>query len=251
MIQKKIHYCWFGGEQLPDKDRLCISSWKKYCPDYEIIEWNESNYNIRKNKYMYEAYKNKKWGFVPDYARFDIVYNNGGIYLDTDVEIIKPIDELLTNKAFMGLEEGCLVNGGIGFGAEIWNPIMKGLRDMYDMLSFLKDDGSINTLPSPYYITDYLLKHGLVRKNEIQDLDIIKIYPSEFFAPMEFSTGRLKITENTYSIHHYNASWLEKDEKDSLEMSRKINRIFGKKIGGKLNGIISRTRQILNKIFGK
>ena len=102
MIPKIIHYCWFGGAELPEKDRKCIESWKKFCPDYQIIEWNENNYDVTKNTYMYQAYQAKKWGFVPDYARLDIIYQHGGIYLDTDVELVKNLDSLLENDAFMG-----------------------------------------------------------------------------------------------------------------------------------------------------
>ena len=100
MIPKKIHYCWFGGKEMPNKDKKCIESWRKYCPDYEIIEWNESNYSLDKCKYMKDAYKEKKWGFVPDFARFDIIYNEGGIYMDTDVELISSLDDLLSNSGY-------------------------------------------------------------------------------------------------------------------------------------------------------
>ena len=104
MIPKKIHYCWVGGNSKPPLVKKCIQSWKKYCPDYEIIEWNESNYDISKNIYMKQAYEAKKWAFVTDYMRLDIIYEHGGIYLDTDVELIKNIDDLLSNEAFAGIE---------------------------------------------------------------------------------------------------------------------------------------------------
>ena len=118
MIPKKIHYCWIGGNPLPELAIKCIESWKKYCPDYEIIEWNEKNYDFRKNQFMREAYDEKKWGFVPDYARLDIIYEHGGIYLDTDVEIIKPLDSLLKEQGFAGMEQPGIVALGLGFGAE-------------------------------------------------------------------------------------------------------------------------------------
>ena len=117
MIPKKIHYCWFGNNPLPEKDRKCIESWKKYCPNYEIIRHDENNYDISKNKYMKQAYESKKWGFVPDYARLDIIYNEGGIYLDTDVELTKNLDELLKYDAYMGFEDDIHVSPGLGFGA--------------------------------------------------------------------------------------------------------------------------------------
>lgn len=129
MIPKIIHYCWVGNCQKPKSVLYCIESWRKFCPDYRIIEWNESNYDFSKNKYMWQAYEAKKWGFVPDYARLDIVYQYGGIYLDTDVELVKNIDELLSHKAFMGFEDTgdgeFFVNCGHGFGAEPGNEITK------------------------------------------------------------------------------------------------------------------------------
>ena len=160
-IPKIIHYCWFGGAPIPEKDKACIESWRKFCPDYEIIEWNESNYDITKNRYMKEAYDVKKWGFVPDYARLDIIYTQGGIYLDTDVEIIRNMDPLLEDEAFMGFEDGKFVALGLGFGAAKGNPHIKAMRDVYEGVSFIKPDGSFNTLPSPHYTTDYLLGEGL------------------------------------------------------------------------------------------
>ena len=125
MIPKIIHYCWFGNGPIPEKDKKCINSWKKYCSDYKIIQWNEKNYDITKNKYMNQAYQQKKWGFVPDYARLDIIYTYGGIYLDTDVEIIKSFDSLLSNRGFAGFERPDYVNLGLGFGAEAENIIIK------------------------------------------------------------------------------------------------------------------------------
>lgn len=241
-IPKKIHYCWFGNGEISQKDKACIESWKKYCPDYEIIQWNEKNYNLNKNKYMSEAYKNKKWGFVPDYARFDIIYNEGGIYLDTDVEILKSFDDLLANKAFMGFEEGNYVNGGIGFGAEKGNVVMKSIRDVYINLSFYKENGKLNLLPSPYYITKYLESIGLIRNNNMQQLEGVSIFPMEYFSPKEFSTDKIIITRNTYSIHHYNGSWFTKGEKRQWILTKQINRIFGKKVGSILNWFV-------NKIF--
>ena len=134
MIPKIIHYCWFGGNEIPENDKKCIESWKKYCPDYKIIRWDESNYDYKKNSYMREAYEAKKWGFVPDYARLDIIYNYGGIYLDTDVELLKSLDEILDCEGFFGFESENLVNLGLGFGAVKGNEI---IRDMMLQLSLI------------------------------------------------------------------------------------------------------------------
>lgn len=225
MIPKKIHYCWFGGNPIPEKDKKCIESWKKFCPDYEIIEWNESNYDLSKNQYMQDAYKEQKWGFVPDYARFDIIYTHGGFYLDTDVELIQPLDSLRSNTAYLGFEGGIWVNGGIGFGAEAGNPMIQGLRDMYERLSFYSEDGEMNLTPSPYYITDFLVKHGLQRNNTEQYIESVHIYPTEFFAAKDYDTGKVHKTQNTISIHQYNASWKTPKQK----MIYRIKKLIGVK----------------------
>ena len=160
MIPKIIHYCWVGNAPKPKSVLYCIESWKKFCPDYEIREWNESNYDFTKNKYMKQAYEAKKWGFVPDYARLDIIYEYGGIYLDTDVEIIRSFDELLDQEAFMGFEETgektYYVNCGQGFGAVPHHEIIKKARDLYEHISFYKEDGTLNMLASPHYTTKIL-----------------------------------------------------------------------------------------------
>ncbi|RSX50200.1 glycosyltransferase family 32 protein [Bifidobacterium callimiconis] len=227
MIPKVIHYCWFGGAPLPEKEQKCMESWKKFAPDYEIVRWDETNYDVHKNAYMGEAYDRKKWGFVPDYARFDIIYEHGGIYLDTDVELVKPLDELLSNKAYMGFESNEWVNGGIGFGAEKGNSLIKGLRDMYDALSFVREDGELNTTPSPAYITDYLVSHGLRRDNTMQMLeDSMVIYPTEYFAARDYNTNKVTITENTISIHQYSGTWQSPRKK----VARKVKRILGEKM---------------------
>lgn len=222
MINKTIHYCWFGGKEIPAKDRKCIESWKKYCPDYEIIEWNEKNYDITQNAYMKAAYDEKKWGFVPDFARFDIIYNHGGFYLDTDVELVKSLDELCDNKAYLGFESKVWINGGVGFGAEKGHNIIKELRDMYKSLSYYNQDGTLNLTPSPYYITEHLVSKGLKRNNKMQMIETLKVYPTEYFAAKDYDTGKIKITKNTISIHQYNASWQSPKKKVMLKVKRVI-----------------------------
>lgn len=208
MIPKKIHYCWIGGNPLPKSAQKCIASWKKFCPDYEIIEWNESSYDFTKNQYMKEALEAKKWGFVPDYARLDIIYQHGGIYLDTDVEMIKSFDELLKTKGFAGFESDQYVNLGQGFGAEAGNQIIKKLMDSYDKLRFRNNDGSLNMIASPKLNTDELVKLGLKQNNSKQELiKCFTIYPIDYFCPKSFNDGIIRKTKNTYSIHHFDASW--------------------------------------------
>jgi len=209
LIPKKIHYCWFGGKPIPEKYLKWMESWKKYCPDYEIIEWNESNYDISKNKYMKQAYANKKWGFVPDYARLDIIYNHGGLYLDTDVELIKNLDHLLYQKAFAGFETGYNVALGLGFGAEKGTSIIKEMMENYDQLEFINNDGTMNMVASPIYQTRFLMKKGLVRNGEYQIVDDMTIYPEKMFCAKSAESRRVLIKPYTCSIHHYDASWAD------------------------------------------
>lgn len=222
MIPKKIHYCWFGNGQLPEKDRKCIESWKKMCPDYEIIRWNETNYDINKNQYMKEAYEAKKWGFVPDYARLDIIYEHGGIYLDTDVELIKNLDELLICEGFMGFEDGIHVNPGLCIAAEKHHDVIKKLMGIYDDRKFICDDGTFDLTPSPIMNTDMLIKMGLKTNNEKQIVDGITIFPKDYFCPKDYKSGKLNITDNTYGIHWFNASWQSPHRKRMLKVRRVI-----------------------------
>lgn len=210
-IPKVIHYCWFGKGKIPGRYREWMKSWKKYCPDYEIVEWNESNYDVYKNRYMAEAYEAKKWGFVPDYARLDIIYNHGGMYLDTDVEIIKSFDAMLHQAAFAGIQTDGRVAFGLGFGSVAGNPIMKTLRDDYSDKRFLKQDGSLDMVASPTYQTKRLKKYGLRQDAYIiQRLKYINIYPSVFFTPMTPFTRKIIANEMySYSIHHYDGSWID------------------------------------------
>lgn len=231
MIPKIIHYCWFGGGTISEKECRCIESWKKMCPDYEIVEWNESNYDITKCKYMYDAYKEKKWGFVPDYARLDIIYKYGGIYLDTDVELVKPFPALLLDNAFMGFEDGKYINLGLIFGAEKNNNLIKEIRDNYNDKSFYLEDGALNLKPSPIYSTEILIKHGLLQNNKKQIIEGIHIYPSEYFCPRDYISGKVKLTSKTVSIHWFNASWKTEKEKAQLELIYKLSKVFGKTIG--------------------
>ena len=233
-IPKIIHYCWIGTKEKPESVQYCIESWRKFCPDYEIIEWNERNYDFTKNEYMKEAYEAKKWGFATDYARLDIIYNYGGIYLDTDVEIIKSFDDLLDEEAFIGFEDGgenLFINSGQGFGAIPYNNIIGKMKDFYEEIHFCNDDGSLNMTPSPKYTTEVLCQNGLKKENKTQKLDNIIIYNKEVLCPKNFNTGNIKITQNTHSIHHFTASWMDELTRNSIEHQRKIYRRFGKNLG--------------------
>ena len=228
MIPKIIHYCWFGGKPLTPLAKRCIESWKKFCPDYEIIRWDESNYDVTKNIYMKEAYDAQKWGFVPDYARLDIVYHYGGIYMDTDVELVKPLDDLLNHRAFMGVEKPGIVALGLGFGADKGNSVIFDLLNGYENRRFIVD-GKLDLTAAPKYQKPFFEKYGIVENKLYEIKEGCFVYPVEYFCPIDMETGRLHITENTYSIHRYAASWESKGSIIRGKIYRFINRHFGKK----------------------
>lgn len=216
MIPKIIHYCWFGGNPLPEQYKKYMESWKEYCPDYEIVEWNENNFDVTKNQYCYEAYQASKWAFVSDYARLKIIYENGGIYLDTDVELIKDVTPLVADGVgFIGFQNPIEANTGLGFAAAPHNPVVKAMLDIYENRSFVNADGTYNDIPCPAANTIGLIRCGLkVGKpwcNQVQHLQGMCVYPEEYFNPLDNDTQKLNINEHTYSIHQYAATWLGKD----------------------------------------
>lgn len=209
VIPKVIHYCWFGRNPMPDRYKQWMESWRKYCPDYEIRQWSENNYDITKNAYMYEAYQNQKWGFVPDYARLDIIYEHGGIYLDTDVELVQSLDDMLYQKGFAGFERETSIALGLGFGASKGLPIIKEMRDVYNNLNFVNADGSLNLTASPRYQTDFLISRGLMLNGEYQRVEDLTIYPEKMLSGKCPYTRRIRLKPYTRSIHHYDASWTD------------------------------------------
>lgn len=220
MIPKVIHYCWFGRNCLPPLAVKCIASWRKYFPDYEIKEWNEDNFDVNMIPYTKEAYEAKKYAFVSDYARFWILYNYGGLYFDTDVEVIKSFDEILSKGPYMGFERNPdkwgdgLVNPGLGLASVPHLPILKEILEKYQHLRFLLPDGSLNTsLTVVHYTTQVLEKFGLKQIKGIQSIAGFNIYPTEYFAPIGFITKRIHITDKTLSVHRYMASWGEQKNK--------------------------------------
>lgn len=206
-IPKVIHYCWFGKNPIPDRYKIWMESWNKFCPDYEVKLWNEQNYDLSQNEYMLQAYEAGKWGFVPDYARVDIIYKYGGIYLDTDVEIIQSLDELLYQDAFVGFERNDFVNLGQGFGAVKGHPVIREMRDMYKECQFVKEDGTLNLLPSPSYQTEVLVRHGLERNGSYQILENITVYPEKLINGKNERTRIVETLPCTRMIHHFDASW--------------------------------------------
>lgn len=225
-IPRIFHYMWLGTRELPDEYKRYIETWHKYNPDYEIKIWNEKNYDINKNNYMLQAYEKKEWGFVPDYARLDIIYNYGGIYLDVDVEIIKKFDDLLNDEAFFGFV-GNQIALGLGFGASKNNLFIKKLRDYYDEISFVRQDGSLDRRPCHYYQHPVFLEKGFEIKNVYQKIDDIVVYPSEVLAPIGPSNCIDNFTSNTHSIHHYARSWESERERENVD---KLKKLYNKRV---------------------
>ena len=207
MIPKIIHYCWFGGNPIPELEQKCINSWKKYCPDYEIKEWNESNFDFSCCAYANEAYKAKKWAFVADYVRLKVMIEYGGIYMDTDVEVLKPLDVFLKDKAFLGFEEEEYVATSI-MGCEKDFALFEAFLKRYDERHFFKQDGRYDVTSNVEEITNYLLKYGLVLNNKQQTIAGLTLYPKDFFSPKNHKTRKIESTDNTYTIHHFAGSWL-------------------------------------------
>lgn len=228
MIPKIIHYCWFGGNPLDETAKKCIESWKRYCPDYEIIEWNESNFDINCCQYVKEAYEAKKWAFVTDYARLKVVYENGGIYLDTDVEIIKPLDALLSNTAFFGFQNENLIATGLGFGAQKGCDILNDLMLDYNGVSFCLPNGKYDLTPCPARNSEIFIKYGFKMDNSFQVLNGVVTYPSEYFCPKNSRTLKLEVTKNTYTIHHFAGTWIG----EKTNYRQKIKKLLGPKLCG-------------------
>ena len=196
MIPKKIHYCWFGRGEKPKLALKCIESWKKFCPDYEFIEWNEDNFDLNYNKYTRYCYENKKWAYLSDLVRLKVVAEHGGIYFDTDVELLKSPDELLKYEAFYGFETDKYVATGLGFGAERNHPTIMAMVEEYEKLMKAPEE-TFTTVTCPIHNTEALLKFGLVQNGERQNVGGAEIFPVEWFNPYDDPTGRLRKTNNT------------------------------------------------------
>lgn len=207
LIPKKIHYCWFGYGKMQDNYNRYIESWKKFCPDYQIIRWDESNYDVGKNEFIKAAYNAGKWAYVSDFARLDIVYNEGGIYLDTDVELIKPLDDLLYQDAFFGTESGKYVATGLGFGAKAHCDFVGKLIDIYSGMTFDAD----NLMPCPTSQLPFFLKEGFIPSGGYQIVDGCTILPELCLSPKSQVTGIVHFIDQTFAIHHFDASWLDYD----------------------------------------
>lgn len=234
MIPKIIHYCWFGGKKLPKSALKCISSWEKFFPDYEIKEWNETNFDVQAIAYTSQAYRAQKYAFVSDYVRYKVLYEQGGLYFDTDVEVIKSYDDILKRGSFLGFEidpkssfKGA-VNPGLGMGAEKHLSIYKEILEVYNNHpGFINIDGTFNTEYAVVKITtDNLIRNGLTNCIGIQEVKGIQIYPSDWFNPLDYATGKLVIKPETHSIHWFDNSWNNRNNILTKKLKRFYHRIF-------------------------
>lgn len=222
--EKTIHYFWFGNNEKSELILNCIESWKKYFPDFQIHEWNESNYNIDNYHYCRQAYDAKKYAFVSDVARFDILYHYGGLYFDTDVEVLKKFDDLIKKEAFVGFERRDLINPGLVMWVKhSGNKILKEMLDMYKSNSFINDDGTYNLTTVCEYFTCILKKYGLILNNKKQKCAEFTIYPITYFCPYNTSTFLSFYSKNTHSVHKYAASWTCEE----YSFLRKLNNTVG------------------------
>lgn len=238
---KILHYFWFGGNPLPAKTLKCIESWKKFLPDFEIRRWDESNFDVNANLYIRQAYAAGKWAFVSDYARFKILEEYGGLYFDTDVEVIRPLDELLELDAFAGFEtERFIAPGLVLWSKEPRHPIITAMRELYDSIPFLDENGERIKKNVCGLFTELLTPYGFVPNGQKQVCGGMTLFPRDYFNPFDDATGVLHKTENTYTIHWYDKSWMSPSRIFRNKCTRLLHRIFGKDIKKKILRLFGR-----------
>jgi hypothetical protein len=220
-IPKIIHFCWFGHTKKPDLVRKCLSSWKKYLHDYRLIEWNEYNFNFSNCLFACQAYKAKKYAFVADYVRACALYEYGGVYMDTDMEVLREFDSsLLKADAFLGCEKPGFVNGAI-IGATTRSSWMRELKEYYETTPFIKDDGTLDLTPIPSILTALFKETGFTDSVDHQYLQGgIHIYPTDYFYPKSYLTNEIASTANTITIHHFAGSWVPLRERVTQQLKR-------------------------------
>ena len=230
MIAKVIHYCWFGGNPLPPMALQCIKSWKKYCPGYKIIAWNENNFDIALNTYAREAYQAKKYAFVSDVARLWVLTNYGGVYMDTDCELIKPIDKFLHHEGVCGFESPNQISTAL-MGCRAGHSLFAQLLDDYNNRSFALPGGRFDMTTNVTTITNTLRTYGLCLNGKLQTINGLTLYPVDFFSPMDEKTGSITLTDNTCAIHHFDASWLTTKQRTEYRRINQYRKNFGRFLG--------------------
>jgi len=219
-IPKIIHYCWFGNKKLPAQIKEYIKTWEKYAPDYEIIRWDESSFDVTQSDYCRSAYENKLYPFVADYARLAIIYKYGGIYLDTDVELLKPIDYFLKGEAFFGLENYNAINTGLIFGATPKQKNIKALLEIYDSFGANLYNGTFIKKTCVKITTEYFKNIGFKEKNKYQIVDNCSIYPTSYFCPQKYGDLKPHFKDTTVTWHHYNGSWTADNKAELMRTYR-------------------------------
>lgn len=246
---KKIHYCWFGGKKLPKSVTKCINTWKKMLPDYEIIEWNENNFDINSCPFVKEAYENKKWAFVSDYVRIFALYQEGGIYFDTDMKVIKDVSKIVDKDMFLGYEDSGYVGTAVIGVKEKNNKYIKEILDYYNNITKF-DPNIMYNYANPVIITKILKKYDShIDENGIHIFDNnIYIYPRDYFYPLNYNYSEKVYTENTCMIHLFNATWTDKGEKRTIWIYRKFGQNAGKVINRMIDGIFEIKRKIIHSM---
>lgn len=227
MIPKIIHYCWFGGNPLPQLAKECIASWKKYLPEYELVEWNESNFPFAQVPFAQEALENRKFAFVSDVCRLYAIKEFGGIYMDTDVEVLKPLDAFLHHAAFSGFENDDYVPTGIMAG-EKNSQWATDLLQYYDNRSFIKENGDLDMQSNTFIISEMMKEKGFIMNNKFQEIEgYVTFYPNDFFCPKSYVTGSIDLTQNSHCIHHFAKSWIPLKYKWRNIIKLKMIKLFG------------------------
>lgn len=235
MIPAKIHYCWFGDKPLGKRELACLDSWKKHCPEFELVLWDEGNSPLEDNRYVRQAYEGKKWAFVSDYVRLKAVHEQGGFYLDTDVELLSSLAPFREHRGVMGFEDPVRVATCL-MGAEAGHPFFRDALEEYSRLSFVKEDGSFDYTTNVERISQWLEERGLRRDGTAQRAADIDFYPARYFSPKDLETGKITLTKDTCAIHHFQASWMPAKNRRNMRLAqllgpnltRKIKTILGR-----------------------
>lgn len=237
MIPKKIHYCWFGNAKRPMREQRCIASWKRLMPDFELVLWNEESFDVTKVAFTNEAYENKKYAFVSDYVRLYALLNEGGIYLDTDVELLKSIADFTKFEAFGSFETPTVIQTGV-IGSIPNGNLVKKMFSYYKDRKFILSDGTFNQVPNSKILTNILLEEGLVLNNKQQSLPSFELFPTAYFCPINQATQEVVVTSETYCIHYLSGSWLSKKDRITRSIKIFIGSVFGYKLVGYMRKLI-------------
>lgn len=240
MIPRVIHYCWFGKADMPAGARKCLETWQRFCPRYEIRRWDEDSFDVSACQFSQQAHNSKAWAFVSDYARLKIIYDHGGVYLDTDVELLRTLDDLLHHKAFFGFQTNGQIATGLGFGAEKGNPVVAALAAGYEVIPFLSSTGTPTTTPCPARDAKAFPQFGFRLDGSYQENDGVTLLPADYLCPKSFATGIVSITPRSYAIHHFACSWAESHARMSHIRRHRYCKVFGRSLGLLANRIHSR-----------